>query len=181
MAWTAPMTAVSGNAFTAAQFNTNVRDNLLETAPAKATATAGYYVGTGPNAIAERFATAATVNTSQSTTSTAFVDLATVGPAVTVTTGTTALVFITSEIGCNVVSEAGRVGYAVSGATTIAVDGNHVLRQETNGTTEFQRCTVARLQTGLTPGTNTFTLKYATTNASNTASFNFRHIVVLPF
>ena len=34
MAWTAPMTAVSGSVLTAAQWNTNVRDNLLETAPA---------------------------------------------------------------------------------------------------------------------------------------------------
>lgn len=37
MAWSTPFTAVDGNAFTAAQFNASVRDNLLETAPAKVT------------------------------------------------------------------------------------------------------------------------------------------------
>lgn len=38
MAWTAPMTASANGTLTAAQFNTHVRDNLLETETAKATA-----------------------------------------------------------------------------------------------------------------------------------------------
>lgn len=38
MAWTAPLTAALNGTLTAAQFNTHVRDNLLETEAAKATA-----------------------------------------------------------------------------------------------------------------------------------------------
>lgn len=48
------MTAVSGAAFTAAQFNTHVRDNLLETAPAKATTANGLFVATGLHSIEEQ-------------------------------------------------------------------------------------------------------------------------------
>ena len=59
MAWTAPMTAVANAVFTAAQFNTHVRDNLLETAPAKATTTGGYFVATGTNTIVQRVASVA--------------------------------------------------------------------------------------------------------------------------
>ena len=36
MTWTAPMTAVAGAVYTAAQWNTSIRDNLNETAVAKA-------------------------------------------------------------------------------------------------------------------------------------------------
>ena len=64
MAWSAPMTAVANTVFTAAQFNQHVRDNLNETAPAKATASGGYFVATGVNAIAQRFADSATDLTS---------------------------------------------------------------------------------------------------------------------
>ena len=58
MAWSAPMTAVSGSVLTAAQFNTYVRDNLNETAPAKATAAGQIFVSTAANAIAARLVNA---------------------------------------------------------------------------------------------------------------------------
>ena len=50
--WTPPRTWTTGEIVTAAQMNTNVRDDLLETAPAKATAAGDFFYGTGPNAIA---------------------------------------------------------------------------------------------------------------------------------
>jgi hypothetical protein len=52
MAWTAPGTAVGNTLLTAAFWNTHVRDNLLETAPAKATAAGQLFQATAPNAIA---------------------------------------------------------------------------------------------------------------------------------
>jgi hypothetical protein len=52
--WSAPMTAVANSTFTAAQFNQYVRDNLNETAPAKATSAGSYFVADGVNSIAER-------------------------------------------------------------------------------------------------------------------------------
>lgn len=36
MVWTPPMTAVNGDPFSAAEYNTHIRDNLLETMPAQA-------------------------------------------------------------------------------------------------------------------------------------------------
>lgn len=50
MAWTAPATAVTGDIITAAFWNTNGRDNLLETAVAKATAI-GLPYASGVNAL----------------------------------------------------------------------------------------------------------------------------------
>lgn len=52
MAWTAPGTAVGNTLLTAAFWNTHVRDNMLETAPAKATQAGQIFHATGPNVIA---------------------------------------------------------------------------------------------------------------------------------
>jgi len=64
---------------------------------------------------------AATVATSQTTSSATYTDLATAGPAVTVTTGTKALVIVTTAFrdtgGTNNLAW---MSYAVSGATTVA-------------------------------------------------------------
>ena len=53
MAWTAPITWTSGNVVTKANLDEQIRDNMLETAPAQA-ATAGHFIRvTGANAIEE--------------------------------------------------------------------------------------------------------------------------------
>jgi hypothetical protein len=62
----------------------------------------------------------AEVLTSQTTTSTSYTDLATVGPAVTVTTGTSAIVLITTQASPSVQGPNACMSCAVSGATTIA-------------------------------------------------------------
>jgi len=51
MSWTAPRTFVTAEVVTASIMNTHVRDNLLETAPAKATAAGDIFVATAANAI----------------------------------------------------------------------------------------------------------------------------------
>ena len=53
MSWTTPRTWVFDEVAGAAEFNTHVRDNFNETAPAKATTAGELIVVTGPNAIAE--------------------------------------------------------------------------------------------------------------------------------
>lgn len=179
MAWTAPMTAVAGSVFTAAQFNQSIRDNLAETAPAKATTPGSYFTTSATNQITERVPVTASINTADTTTSTSFADMASVGPSVTLTTGVKALIVVSAEINNNTISQAGRVAVDISGATTLAPGNNDVLRQETSGTAEFQRCSLVYLQSGLTPGVNTFKLMYSTVGSS-TASFNFRNILVLP-
>lgn len=179
MTWIAPMTAVAGSVFTAAQFNTFVRDLLNETAPAKATTPGSHFVATGTNQIAERIPAQASVNVSETTTSTTFVNLTTSGPSVTCTTGSSAMIIMSAEINNNTASQAGRVGCDISGATTESPDTNFCLRQETNGTAEFQQCSLVRLHKTLTPGVNTFKLMYLA--SGGTAAFNFRNIAVIPY
>lgn len=180
MTWSAPMTAVANATFTAAQFNQYVRDNLNETAPAKATTAGGYFVATGLNAIVERTSGRATVATNETTTSTTFTDLATVGPAVTVTTGARALVIISSE---SFISAGGsqsstcRTGVAVSGATSIAATDDTSVTRAGNSSDRYQMSRVALFDT-LTPGSNTFTLKYRV--STGTGEFTRRNLAVLP-
>lgn len=177
MAWTAPMTAVANAVFTAAQFNTHVRDNLLETAPAKATTVNSYFVSNGANSIGERIPGHATVATSQTTTSTTYTDLTTVGPVVNVDTGTKALVFLKASILNATSGTLTHMGFAVSGTSTIAASDAFSIDGTT--TTAF-RIGGAFIVTGLTPGTNTFTAKYRV-SAATTGTFADRDLIVLPF
>lgn len=180
MAWTAPMTAVANAIFTAAQFNTYVRDNLLETAPAKAVNAGGYMVVSGTNAIVERRGAQATVDTSESTTSATYANLTTSGPAVTVTTGVRALVILSCEAlkaGGDTATSTARAAVDVSGATTIAAtDAVCVCRA---GPDERYQMSRVIFYDALTAGSNTFTMKYKV--SSGTGTFSNRHLAVIPF
>lgn len=177
MAWTTPLTAVANSALTAAQWNASVRDNLLETAPAKATVAGRLMVTTGANSIAEREITQSNVTTSQTTSSTSFTDLATVGPQVTVTTGTRALVWFSAQMSNSQVNTIVAAAVAVSGATTLAADATKDLYWDGMPAGQAQRASVVELLTGLTAGVNTFTLKYRVGGATGT--FYDRSIGVL--
>jgi hypothetical protein len=172
--WSPPFTAVAGSVFTAAQFNQYVRDNLNETGPAIVTAAGQYLVSDAANSLAARSPSRASVNTSQTTTATSYGDLATVGPVVTVVTGTSALVTIGSALQ-NSGTANSLMGWAVSGASTIAVTDDVGGAYGTTGAT----VTGTFLQTGLTPGSNVFTAKYQV--SAGTGTFTFRNITVLPF
>lgn len=172
------MTAVANTVFTAAQFNTHVRDNLNETAPAKATGTGSFIVTSGANSIAQRTPATARTDTAETTTSTSFTDLATPGPSVTVTLGNRAIVGITARINNTTASQPGVVGYDISGATSFSANDNRALWQESNGTGEFQRCSIVSLHTALTGGSNTFTMKYRV--GGGTGEFQYREIFVIP-
>lgn len=123
---------------------------------------------------------AATVTTSESTTSTSFTDLATPGPAVTVTTGTTALVILTANLYNNGTSQDADMGFAVSGASTVAAAGSASLEATTGASGAVVRYTASAVfpVTGLTAGSNTFTAKYKATGG--TSFFANRSIVVIP-
>lgn len=123
-------------------------------------------------------ADAARVDTSQTTTSTTYVDLATAGPAVTVTTGTRALVMLSGFCQGSIVNAQAWISVAVSGATTIAAaDSNAMHYQAYTGGGGGQIGTTI-LITGLTPGSNTFTAKYRTV-ATATGTFAYRTIAVV--
>lgn len=173
------MTAVANTVFTAAQFNTHVRDNLNETAPAKATAAGQIFVATGVNSIAARTMARARVETAETTGSSSYTDLATVGPSVTVTTGTQALVIITAAINNNTATVASSASFSVSGATAFSADNTVRIARDGVAANTLLRYSAATLFP-LTAGSNTFTMKY-NTQAATTATFSVREIIVIPF
>lgn len=182
MAWSAPMTAVANTIFSAAQFNQYVRDNLNETAPALATAAGGYFMADGVNSIVERRVQGAIDLDIGETTSTTFDDLdtpAAVGPSVTLTTGTQALVFSHCQM-VNTGTGSCRAGVEVSGATSHAAALNRSISVGgaanvfiSAGTTVFYASGLA-----LTPGSNTFTMKYRV--GSGTGTFSDRRLIIMP-
>lgn len=177
MAWSTPLTAVSNSTLTAAQWNASVRDNLLETAPAKATTAGRIFVTTGANALAERAIATASVLTAEATGATSYTNLTTVGPSVSVTTGTQAIVTFSAELSNNTTGNRCFVAVAVSGATTVAASDDECLRYQAYGGNAGHRGATSVMFTGLTPGTNTFTMQYHVDGGTGT--FQRRRLIVI--
>jgi hypothetical protein len=119
----------------------------------------------------------ATVATSQTTTQTAsYADMATVGPAVTVTVGSSgsALVIVSCQMK-NDAAVASYTSFALSGATTAVPSTAYGVSAATTGWTSGSRTSI---RTGLTPGSTTFTMKYIVD--SSTGTFANRTIIVIP-
>lgn len=173
------MTAVAGAVFTAADFNTHVRDNLNETAVAKATTAGRIFVATGENSLAERVIASNSINTSTGDITNTGYDDATndPGPTVTVTTGTSALVFWSARA----FNEAAMtyISVAVSGATSIAADDRWGIGAPAPAiNTHILRCGTHYMFTSLTAGSNTFTMQFRTT--SGTSTVVNRQLFVIP-
>lgn len=189
MAWTAPMTAVDTEVFTAGEFNVNVRDNLLETMPAKASMEGDYFITIGTNSIEARSveSTSFLVGTGI-TTSTTYTDLSdTVGPSVTLDVGTQALVIIGAQQGPSAGSNTAR-----SVLMSFEVDGpssSPPLDLWAFGETAYASTTArtigsrAHMVTNMTPGEYTFTAKYRVGSGTGTITgqFSERRIIVMPF
>jgi hypothetical protein len=175
------MTAVSGSVYTAAQFNTFVRDNLNETAPAKAATAGSHFAVVGPNEIAERQSEGALDVDVGTTTSTGYGDLdapALAGPAVTAETGTAALVIVHGTMS-NSGTGSARMAYEVTGASSVAAaDNRGVGTFGVAAVTLIAGTTILHAAGSLTPGTNTFTAKYRV--SSGTGTFSARRIAVFP-
>lgn len=116
---------------------------------------------------ADALPTAATVATAQSTSSTTYVDLATVGPVVTLLTGTLVLVGIRCGISFPV--NGINMSVAVSGATTIAAG---------SGTLTSTTSTLRLELLSVNAGVNTFTAKYQSP-AGDAVTFSNRHLFVM--
>lgn len=122
-----------------------------------------------------------TVATAQGTNSTAYVDLTTPGPSVTLNVPASGEVTIDLSAAYSSGGAAAQTGYmgcALSGANT---------RAATDATAAYGRTVTAGLYgtlarrihlTGLTPGTTTFKAVYKT--STSTATFSDRHIIVEP-
>ena len=114
----------------------------------------------------------------QGTTSTSYTDLSTSGPAVTLTTGTKALVLMSAYIlGDNTATE-NWMATAVTGASSVTpIDANGG-GYATPVANEWFKFTVAKVYSGLTAGSNTFTMKYHK-DGTGTAYFADREITVI--
>ena len=174
MAWTSPMTASSGSVFTASQFNTNVRDNLNQTAPALVTAAGQIVVSTAANTLAARTPAQGFVTTGQTTTSASYADLTTVGPVVTVTTGTQAIVGLYCSF-FNSGSFTNWASFEISGATTAAALDSTSVSLLINS---YVNLGATFLYTGLTAGSNTFQMQYKVNGGTGT--FANRRLFVIP-
>lgn len=178
MAWTSPMTFVSNTALTAAQLNTYLRDNMNETAPAKATTSGYHFVSAGESVIAERPWIGENIPAYETTTSGSYTNLATTGPTITAVTGSQIMYVMSSQLRCTTAANTAiRVSLDISGATTIAASDNKDLVIDGLGTGNKLKCSVVYMET-VTPGTNTFTMKYRT-NAGATGEFGERHLILI--
>lgn len=183
MTWSAPMTAVANTTFTAAQWNTNVRDNMLETEGAKATTRGRYFVTLAANSIAERSWYVNSNNTALSTTSTSYTSLSTAGPTISSSTGTSAIVFWNCAMGSTTADAQAWCSVKVSGATTVAasdtwatmVDGMAAATSSDN----LIRMAGFHRFTSLTAGTNSFSMQYRV--SAGTGWFYQRAISVMSF
>ena len=173
------MTAVANSTFTAAQFNQYIRDNLNETAPAKATGASGYFVGSGVNSIVERRVVSGSNLASGTTTSTTYTDLTgtAVGPSVTLETGPYALVIVRGSLE-NSGAGSARMSYDITGAHSQAAADNRSVHVFGVAGVNVGAAEVALLS-AMTPGINTFTAKYRV--SSGTGTFSSRRIMVMPF
>ena len=208
MAWTAPSTFAPGAILTAAQLNTNVRDNSLAGGPIYATEALRDAAITSPFEGQRAYITGSTVAaatglvtlvptgiqtiyngtawvcvtpvaadtvTTGTTTSASFTPTLTSGgtnPSVTLSTGTTALVQISGAVQGSAAAVY-NLAFAVSGASTIAAS-----QAKSIGLVQTTAIIMGRSVTisGLTAGTNTFTLQYR--GDSGTGSFSYRELIV---
>lgn len=143
ISWTAPRTWVTGEIVTAALLNTHLKDNLVDldrrTSP-----------------------TGSVVATNQTTTATSYSDLATAGPAVTVTIGSTgkALMAMHSGLANATAGIASFMGFAISGATTLAASDTTAIGFTSATSAVGIRCGSTLVLTGLNVGSTTFTAKF---------------------
>ena len=117
------------------------------------------------------------VLTDQTTTSTTYADLATVGPTVTVTIGSSGQALVSVAAGIYTGSSIKSVGVNITGATTRApsVGGNTLRKDDAPFTTKSN---ITYIETGLNPGSTTFTMKYNV--SGGTANFFDRILSVVP-
>jgi hypothetical protein len=174
MAWSVPLTAVASSALTAAQWNASVRDNLLQTAPAKATTAGRIFVSTGPNTIAERAVETDTADDNVTTTSTDWVNLSG-GPVVTVTTGTHVMTWINAMMRNDTTAGGTFVSWDITGAHTAPSADNRglYLQNDANHDVRMGVCNLS----SVTAGSNTFRMQYRV--QSHLGTYQYRRLQVM--
>lgn len=124
-----------------------------------------------------------TITTSQTTTSTTYTDLATAGPAVTITIGVNgkAMVFMSSKMANNTANAYTQAAFAISGATTLAaadINGIYTGAINLSPPGDFKFGIPIMLE-GLAAGSTTFTMKYKV--SAGTGTYQDRIIGAIAF
>jgi hypothetical protein len=178
MAWVTPPTFSDGTLLTASQLNT-LSGDLNETAVSKATTAGRFFASTGVDSIAERVPNAGTITTSETTASTSFGHLATIGPDTqTTVTGPLVLLILGAVTSNNTVNAETYMGYQISGATTQAASDAETLRHTSATANAMVACSWAYL-VPVTAGSNFFRANYRV--SSGTGAWSFRRISLIPF
>lgn len=118
------------------------------------------------------------ISTEQSTSSTSYTDLATTGPTVTLTTGTSAIVVFGAIYRDNDnLGNDGFMSVAVSGASSVSASDTW----SAFGNQGLNLCHIVNAYkfTGLTAGSNTFTTKYKKSGGTSSAGFYNRFLLVI--
>lgn len=206
MAWTAPASATTGQVVTAAFWNAQVKDNMLETAAATAQAAGDLIYADAANSMGARRAKPAadgsflvsdiavsainwrTVAADADTagfanTNTSYIGLDAWGfdaeVEVLVNSGTNALVFLQARLSNNTAGQTTFLSYLVSGASSVVPAANRGISYESSNANDQAEFGGAILQTGLNFGNNRFTL-YARVDGG-TGTIARPMITVIPF
>ena len=125
------------------------------------------------------FATAtASVATGQTTTSTTYADLGTVGPSVTVTVGASGKVMLhmRCRLQNNTAGNFSAAGVVISGASTVAAQT--IMLVDTANSAYLYEFGASKLISGLTPGSTTFKMQYLV--EGGTGTFTNRELTIAP-
>lgn len=118
------------------------------------------------------------VSTSESTTSTSYTSLTT-ADSVTLTTGTKALILFTAELWTSTASRYAAASISVSGASTVTASDNYYMRAYVNSGGASNRYGMHTVLTGLTAGSNTFSMKYCILGGAGTTEARYRSLTVI--
>lgn len=119
------------------------------------------------------------IDTLETRTNTAFGDLTTVGPRVTVDTGESALVLHGADLSNNTAGQFGIMGVEVTGASS-ASPSDTAVHQSATANARASVVGLAFYSGSLTPGMNTFTAKYRTAAGGGTMTASRRWLIVIP-
>jgi hypothetical protein len=98
-------------------------------------------------------------------------------PSVTLVTGTTALITVKSTVANDTSLQGGYAGVAISGASTLAASVDDCVYLAVAAAGYFMQAASVYVLSGLTAGTNTFTMQYRV-GGGGTATFGARQITV---
>ena len=116
---------------------------------------------------------------SQACSSTTYINLSDPATEVSLTTGTSAIILLYSNVYCSSSSTVGYINFSVSGSTIVTPDDVRGASMGFSGAiNKWFTIGTAYSMTGLNPGINTFTLKYKV--SANTVNFSNRRIIVIP-